>query len=155
MITRPELHSSCLPGGSDRKTAAFLLHPPLAHCSAEVSCRQCLPWDEHIIFLTQYMRDSSLIQYGNGVLHMPVHKIHAEVGATIARKVDWWGCTREDHPVLHQGDRYYIFRSSGCSTSWPSVLPLYVGIQGYYLQICFTLHANDPTSLIGGPTQNI
>ena len=56
------------------------------------------------------MRDSALIQHDNGVLHVPVHKIHTEVGAVggtpwapLNRTVNFGGRTREVHPLLQWG----------------------------------------------------
>ena len=52
-------------------------------------------------FITPSMRDSALIQHDNGVLHVPVHKIHTEVGAVggtpwapLNRTVNFGGRTR-------------------------------------------------------------
>ena len=79
MVPLPELHYVWFPGGSDRNMYELLLFLPLSHCGAMVFIHQCLPRDEHNILTTQLMRDRALIQDENGVLHIPVHKIHLEV----------------------------------------------------------------------------
>ena len=56
--------------------------PPLANCVDEVYFFQLLPWDEYIALVIPWIRGSPLIQYDNCVLHVPVHKIRPEFGAT-------------------------------------------------------------------------
>ena len=58
------------------------LYPPPAHCGAKVSCPYLLPGYEHVSLLVPGVGASSLLEYHNGVLHVPVHEIKSEVGAT-------------------------------------------------------------------------
>ena len=124
MVPRPELCSGCIPVGSGYNTAELMLRSPLANFSAKVSCRQFLPQDEHITLVTPWTRASALIQEDNGVLHIPVHKIHPEFGAIdgppwapLDRTVNWWVRPREGHLVLHWGGREQCWCGCGCGTS--------------------------------------
>ena len=99
---------------------ALLLCSPISHFGAKAPLNQCLPRDEHITLVTPWARDSALIQYENGVLHVPVNKIYPEVGAIggptwapLNRKVYLWGHMRKGHLVIHQGGREKCW--SGCS----------------------------------------
>ena len=62
--------------------AVLTLRFALSHFGFKVSWHRCLPQYENIILVTQWMRDSALIQNYNCVLQVPVHKIRPEVGAT-------------------------------------------------------------------------
>ena len=115
-----------------------------------MSCHLCLPQDEHITLVKPLTRASSLIQYKNDSLHLPAHKMHMEVEAIGGppwalrdRTVDWWGRTREGHPVFHRGGREKCWRNCGRGTSQLAVLCFYVGGQGWKFQIRSALCEND------------
>ena len=81
MLLLPELCYVYLLGSSGGKKVLLSIHSPLAHFCVNVSCCQCLPQDEHITLKTLWMRASDLIHDENGLLNVPLHNIHPEVGA--------------------------------------------------------------------------
>ena len=82
------------------------------------------------------MSDSALIKNINGVLYVPVNKMHPEIGtmggptwAPLDQTVDWWGHTSEFQPVFQWGGRDNHCRGCGRITSQPSMLSYHVGGQ--------------------------
>ena len=90
--------------------AALSLHTYLENCVAEVSQCHFPPWYEHTTLITLGLGSRALVDDQNCVLHVPVHEIKLEVGATghptwtyLHRAVDGHVHPRKCHPILpHQ-----------------------------------------------------
>ena len=120
----------------------------------QVSCFQCVLWDEHIKLFTLWMRNSALIQDENVVIHVLVYKMHPEVETVIGlpwAPLDWtvylWGHTREVHPVLHCRVWWKIWRNFFCGMSWPVVFHFHMDGQEHLHHIHSALRVNYLKSL--------
>ena len=58
------------------------LPPLLCHCGAKVSHHYFFSEYEHVSLIAPRVGSSALLEDHNGVLHVPVHEIKSEVGAT-------------------------------------------------------------------------
>ena len=69
------------------------LSPDFTYCGAKVSWHHCLQGYERVALIAPGVDSRYLVEDHNGVLYMPVHETHSEVGA-----MDQW----TDASVLEQ-----------------------------------------------------